>query len=81
MRIFLFGKLAERVGREVEYDVPADGCTVGELRRGLAAAVPPIADTLAQLSTRACIDREMVSESARVLPGQEVAFVPPLSGG
>lgn len=81
MRILLFGKLAERVGREVELEVAPDGCTIADLRRALAAARPEIADALAQPSTRACIDQQMVDDDASVGRGQEVAFVPPLSGG
>lgn len=81
MRILLFGKLAERAAREVEHEIGADGCTVGELRRSLAAAFPEIADILAQPSTRACIDQTMASEASQVLPRHEVAFLPPLSGG
>ena len=77
MKILFFGRLGETIGREIEVDLPADGCTVAALRerlakehRGLDAA-----------SVRACIDRAMVPETAHILPGQEVAFVPPLSGG
>jgi sulfur-carrier protein len=81
MKILFFGKLAERVGRVVEHDVDAGGCTVAELRRSLAAALPEIADTLGRSSTRACVDQQMVGEDASVRPGQEVAFLPPLSGG
>lgn len=81
MKILLFGKLADAVGRHVEHPVPAGGCTVAELRRSLAAAWPALAEALARPSTRACIDREMVADSAQVRPGQELAFVPPLSGG
>lgn len=77
MKILFFGRLGETIGREIEVDLPAGGCTVAALRerlakdhRGLAAA-----------NVRACIDRAVVAETARILPGQEVAFVPPLSGG
>jgi molybdopterin synthase sulfur carrier subunit len=77
MRILLFGRLAETIGREIEHVLPRGGCTVAELRAALAKEH----DGLAAESVRACIDREIVPESALVLPGQEVAFVPPLSGG
>ncbi len=80
MEILFFGKLAERAGRTIEHDI-GSGCTIAELRRSLAAAMPEIADTLGQSATRACIDQQMVGEDAQVRPGQEVAFLPPLSGG
>lgn len=77
MRILFFGRLAETIGREIEFDLPAGGCTVAELRNRLAESWPQ----LVQPSVRACIDREMAPESAHVAPDREVAFVPPLSGG
>ena len=80
MEILLFGKLAERAGRVIEHDIGA-GCTIAELRQGLTVALPEIAEMLGQSATRACIDQQMVGEDAQVRPGQEVAFLPPLSGG
>ena len=80
MDILLFGKMAERAGRTVVHDIGA-GCTVAEIRRGLAEAHPEIAQILGQASTRACVDQQMVGEDAMVRPGQEIAFLPPLSGG
>jgi molybdopterin converting factor small subunit len=77
MKILLFGRLGEAIGREIEFDLPAEGCTVAELRAALASAHGEIGAA----TVRACIDREIVPESARVLSGHEVAFVPPLSGG
>ncbi len=80
MRILLFGSLGETIGREVTADVPADGCTVAELRRQLVNGDPAHAP-LAASSVRACVDQVVVGDDHRILPGQEVAFVPPLSGG
>ena len=81
MKVFFFGRLADSFGTEMELDVPDDGCTIAELRRRLASAVPEAADELASTGVRACIDRTMVGENAQVLPHHEIAFVPPLSGG
>ena len=77
MKILFFGRLSETIGREIDVDLPTDGCTIAELRARLAE----VHGDLGASTVRACIDREIVSESARVLPGQEVAFLPPLSGG
>ena len=81
MKVLFFGMLAERAGREVEFDLPDEGCTVAELRRRLAETLPEVAGELAKPSNRACIDQAVANEDARVLPSHEVAFVPPLSGG
>ena len=77
MRILLFGRLGETIGRELEFALPAGGCTVAELRAELAEKH----GELAAAGVRACIDREIAPEAARIRPGQEVAFIPPLSGG
>ena len=77
MKVLLFGRLGETIGREIEVDLPAAGCTVAALRQRLAQDQPGLGAT----EVRACVDRAIVAETARILPGQEVAFVPPLSGG
>jgi sulfur-carrier protein len=81
VKILFFGSLGERIGRELDIELDEPGCTVAELRGRLAEALPAAAGLLTSPSVRACIDREMAGEAARVLPGNEVAFVPPLSGG
>jgi molybdopterin converting factor small subunit len=77
MKILFFGRLGDTIGREVDFDLPDGGLTVAELRAALATTY----GGLAAPSVRACIDREIASESALVLPDHEVAFIPPLSGG
>lgn len=76
MRILLFGRLGEAIGREIEV-VAATPCSVAQLRAQLARVHP----ALAAPSVRACLDKTIVPDSAQVRAGQEVAFVPPLSGG
>ena len=77
MKILFFGRLGETIGREIDYELPAGGCTVAELRAALAKRY----GGLGAESVRACIDHEIAPESALVLPNQEIAFIPPLSGG
>ena len=77
MKILFFGRLGETIGREIHFDLPAGGCTVAELRSALAERH----GALAAASVRACIDHEIAPETALVLPSQEIAFIPPLSGG
>ena len=77
MKILFFGRLGETIGRELDYRLPPEGCTVAELRAELAKTHAG----LAAESVRACIDHEIAPETALVLPGHEVAFIPPLSGG
>ena len=68
----LFAGLRERAGSaHVDVELP-DDATVGDL---LAAM------ELAPRSCVAAINREYADASARIAPGDEVALVPPVSGG
>ena len=77
MKILLFGRLGDTIGREIDFDLPEGGCTIAELRAALAKRH----GALAAAGVRACIDHEIAPETALVLPSQEIAFIPPLSGG
>lgn len=81
MRIFFFGRLGEQIGREMDVDVPTGGTTVAALRRLIVEARPDAAEALAAPGIRAAIDQAIAAEDAPVRPGQEVAFLSPLSGG
>ncbi|WP_165356608.1 MoaD/ThiS family protein [Sphingosinicella sp. BN140058] len=80
VKILLFGSLGQEIGREILADLPPDGCSVAALRQRLAAQDPAYG-ALARPSIRACVDQVIVAEEFLIRPGQEVAFVPPLSGG
>ena len=79
IRVLLFGAAADRAGtREIE--LPADeGATLGELWPLLADCHPelvPMRDTLAF-----AVNGEYARMDALVSPGDEVAVLPPVSGG
>jgi molybdopterin converting factor small subunit len=80
MKILLFGRLAASLGREVELDFR--GCrTIADVRRALARLHPRSAGDLAVARARACVNDEMSSEDRAIGPADEIAFLPPLSGG
>lgn len=81
IRILFFGCLADRLGRGTEFDLPPAGCSVAELRRALVEGDAEAAGALSARLVRACVDQVVVADSFRVLPGHEVAFIPPVSGG
>ena len=81
MDILFFGKLGDRIGREVRIEPPPGGCTVGELRGLLATLYPHAAQDLVSFSLRACVDDAIVDEAFRVAADGRVEFLPPLSGG
>lgn len=77
MRIRLYGRLGEAIAPEIE--LAAAGCTVGEVRRRLAADHATAARSLevsrALIGDRAVVDDQTVGE------GDELDFLPPVSGG
>jgi molybdopterin converting factor small subunit len=81
MDVFFYGRLGERVGRQVNVEVPEGGCAVTELRRLIASQHPQISDEIVQQRVRACVADDIVPESFRVSEGQTVEFFPPVSGG
>ena len=81
IKILFFGYVADRLGREMEFDLPPGGCSIAELRRALAEREPKAAGALSSDLVRACVDGMIVAEEFSVLRGQEVAFIPPVSGG
>lgn len=79
VKVLLFGAAADRAGtREAELDVEA-GTTIGELWPLLAERHPdlsPMRDTLAF-----AVNGEYARMETGVSPGDEVAVLPPVSGG
>ena len=78
VRVLLFGAAADRAGTR-ETVIPAEGVTLDELWQILAERHPdlsPMRDTLAF-----AVNGEYARGEARVSPGDEVAVLPPVSGG
>jgi molybdopterin converting factor subunit 1 len=79
MKILLFAHAATAAGHdEVVIDIP-DGVTVSACRRALADACPSLRDVLSTCAI--AINRRVVSDDATVTAGDEVAVLPPVSGG
>jgi sulfur-carrier protein len=81
MKILFFGRLGDRIGREIELEAPPDGCTVAELRPILADLYPEARTDLLGTALRACVGDRVVPDDHRVHRGDAVEFFPPLSGG
>jgi molybdopterin converting factor subunit 1 len=74
-----FARLRELVGQSVIVcDVPAGG-TVADVWRALVAGHPRAAALTSSVS--AAVNAEFAAMSALVREGDEVAFLPPVSGG
>jgi len=75
----LFARLRELAGRtEWTCEVP-DGAAVGDVWQALAHAYPAVDALGAAVS--AAVNAEFASMQTRVREGDEVAFLPPVSGG
>jgi molybdopterin synthase sulfur carrier subunit len=81
LSVDLCGKLADPCGRAITISIPAAGCTAGELRALLAAHDEDLAWQLATTRVLYCINNQIVAESDHVMPGDDVAVFPPVSGG
>ena len=72
-----FAAVREALGREVlEVDVP-DGTTVAGLRELLARE----AEDLARLALAFAVNQDYADGERELSEGDEVAFIPPISGG
>jgi molybdopterin synthase sulfur carrier subunit len=75
----LFARLRDTVGAaELVREVPP-GATVDDVWRALAAEWPAVADYRASLSC--AVNADYAHMSAPVAEGDEIAFLPPVSGG
>ena len=80
VEVRLFAVLRERAGADrLVLELP-DGSTVAD---ALAAAgrEPGLVDVLDRMPVRAALNREYVGEDAAIAAGDELALIPPVSGG
>ena len=77
--VHLFAGARDAVGRPtVTVDLP-DGATVGGLRSVVAAQFPALAAVLARSAV--AVNQEYAEDAGVISPGDEVAVIPPVSGG
>jgi molybdopterin synthase catalytic subunit len=76
----LFAILRERAGSDtVEIDLP-EGATVADAFEQLATA-PGLAELIDRMPLRMAVNREYASPAAVIAAGDELAVIPPISGG
>lgn len=80
-KILFFGSLADSLGRERLVAIPPEGCTLRELRGTLCAGDAAASSALGNARVRVAVNQEIAFDDRRVYPGQEVAFLAPVSGG
>jgi molybdenum cofactor biosynthesis protein MoaC len=80
IQVRLFAMLRERAGRDsLELELP-EGATVADAM-ALLGHEPGLDELLGRLPVRAARNREYVDEGERLEPGDELALIPPVSGG
>jgi molybdopterin converting factor subunit 1 len=80
VRVRLFAVLREKAGRdEVELEL-ADGATVGDAIDALED-VAGLDGVIGRLPVRMAVNRDYASEATTLDPGDELALIPPVSGG
>ncbi|HLB00158.1 MAG TPA: MoaD/ThiS family protein [Bacteroidota bacterium] len=79
MRVLVFGGVREIVGSDsVEVEL-AGGATSEDVLNALAAAHPALGRWRPFL--RVAVNRQYAPEPTRLSPGDEIAVIPPVSGG
>ena len=77
VQVRYFAAVREIIGDSAaRWELP-EGATVGDLWGRLATANPP----LRQLTCTAAVNQEYVSPETALADGDEVVFIPPVSGG
>jgi molybdopterin synthase catalytic subunit len=81
LQVRLFAVLRERAGcDQLEIEV-AEGATVAEALWALRAESEPLAEALAAMPVVMAVNRSYVGEEAKLAAGDELALIPPVSGG
>ena len=79
LTVHLFARARELAGSSaVALDLPA-GATVAELRRALAGRFPPLAPLLERSAV--AVNHDFAEDARPLAAGDEVAVIPPVSGG
>jgi molybdopterin converting factor subunit 1 len=80
VQIRLFAILRERAGREsIELELQ-DGATVSEVLRTLRER-GPLADLIGHMPVLMAVNRDYATPATRLRADDEVALIPPVSGG
>jgi molybdopterin synthase catalytic subunit len=81
LQVRLFAVLRERAGRDsLEVELAA-GATVADALRALGAASEPLAAALEAMPVVMAVNRSYADEEAVLSEGDELALIPPVSGG
>lgn len=81
VKIVFYGRLADLMGREREAPLDGASATVGALMRRMAADEAAFASALAGMRVQYAVNDTIVTPETSVMAGDEIAVLPPFSGG
>ncbi len=76
-----FANLKEVAGKESEELTASDGMKLDDLCRQLESSQSQIVEMIRQKNVMVAINQEMATMNTIIKDGDEVAFLPPFSGG
>jgi molybdopterin converting factor subunit 1 len=79
VQVRYFAILRERTGREAEAFELSAGATVRDARAAIAARHPDVVPLLSRIAI--AVNHTVVGDEHPLSPGDEVALLPPVSGG
>ena len=80
MNVLFFGRLVDAIAPELEIDM-SPGISIAELRDQIASRFPDAEHALRGRRVRACVRDTVVADDYLIQAGDEVEFLPPVSGG
>lgn len=82
MRLLFFGKLGDAAGgREHNFELPEDVSTITELIKTLSDENPALGAAIAGTCVQFVVNNNIVTSDAAISNGDEIGFLPPVSGG
>ena len=78
-RVLLFAAARDLAGTDAATIELAPGATVADLRRALSDGFPPLAALLAKCAV--AVNHDFAEDDRVMLPTDEIAVIPPMSGG
>jgi molybdopterin synthase catalytic subunit len=79
VRVLFFGVLKDLIGKASDSISLAENATLGDVLTHYEQAVPRLKETAASLAMS--VNQEYAGPGTRLRPGDEVALLPPVSGG
>ncbi|MEQ8177377.1 MAG: molybdopterin converting factor subunit 1 [Amphiplicatus sp.] len=80
-RLLFFGALGDAMGRERALALPDGVATADALIAYLCASDPVFADAFRRTKVKLAVNESIVDPEAPIGDGDEIAFLPPFSGG